>query len=189
VSCATKPPQHSPPQIHTPQPQNPNPNPKPQTQTTPRDALSDQIERLEWAIAHGSEASPGQYQQRQEERRAQLELLRVRRAEVKGKHSVMLRDYHEAFHHVWGRLLKTGYQNSRYAHQVGGCGGVRGVVLESIVGWGGEDWGKGAGGAFLCSRYKRAYAVSLKLASIKMDQSTFTPHRRWTGLRASTPAT
>jgi hypothetical protein len=46
----------------------------------------------------------------------------AQRAEVKSKHSRLLREYHESFHHVWGRLLKTGYQNSRYAHQVGEAG-------------------------------------------------------------------
>lgn len=40
--------------------------------------------------------------------------------QVKQKHSAKLRAYHQTFHPVWGRLLKTGYQNSRYAHQVGG---------------------------------------------------------------------
>lgn len=28
------------------------------------------------------------------------------------------RVHHEAFHPVWGQLLKTGYQNSRYGHQI-----------------------------------------------------------------------
>eukprot|EP00899_Mesostigma_viride_P025631 jgi/Mesvir1/6252/Mv00971-RA.1 len=27
-------------------------------------------------------------------------------------------DYHQKFHPVWGQLLKTGYQNSRFAHQL-----------------------------------------------------------------------
>ncbi len=30
----------------------------------------------------------------------------------------MLQEHHERFHKVWGQLLKTGYQNSRFAHQV-----------------------------------------------------------------------
>ncbi|KAI8472984.1 MAG: purine 5'-nucleotidase [Monoraphidium minutum] len=112
-----------------------------------RDALADQIERLEWQVAHGgphrledrlpgpdggshgdasSSGSSSSSQQQgggggeggQAARRAALESLRQRRAEVKGRHSALLRSYHESFHPVWGRLLKTGYQNSRYAHQM-----------------------------------------------------------------------
>lgn len=26
--------------------------------------------------------------------------------------------HHESFHPIWGQLLKTGYQNSRYGHQI-----------------------------------------------------------------------
>lgn len=40
-------------------------------------------------------------------------------AQVRESHRVMLADHHESFHSTWGQLLKTGYQNSRFAHQVG----------------------------------------------------------------------
>lgn len=83
-----------------------------------RDDLSDQVERLEWAIAKSAEQQPPEPPHKQEERRAALELLRQRRSEVKRQHSETLRAYHEQFHPVWGRLLKTGYQNSRYSHQI-----------------------------------------------------------------------
>jgi hypothetical protein len=138
--------------VHPPSPHN-----------KPRDNLADEIERLEWAIAHGPAAAPGERGAWQAERRAAVEALRARRQEAKERHSGMLvggmgwsvsccmharalkpgaaksqqlhnpprpthqppprpgppsqRAYHEAFHPVWGRLLKTGYQNSRYAHQ------------------------------------------------------------------------
>ena len=39
-------------------------------------------------------------------------------AQVREKHRALLAEHHERFHHVWGQLLKTGYQNSRFAHQV-----------------------------------------------------------------------
>jgi hypothetical protein len=42
-----------------------------------RDELSDQIERLDWAIANGAGDAPHQAAARHEERRAKLELLRV----------------------------------------------------------------------------------------------------------------
>jgi hypothetical protein len=37
---------------------------------------------------------------------------------VRERHRKLLADHHERFHKVWGQLLKTGYQNSRFAHQV-----------------------------------------------------------------------
>ncbi|GBF93676.1 hypothetical protein Rsub_06779 [Raphidocelis subcapitata] len=83
-----------------------------------RDDLADEVERLEWALANGPPAPPAELEQRRAEGRAAVEALRARRQEVKERHSSMLRAYHEAFHPVWGRLLKTGYQNSRYAHQM-----------------------------------------------------------------------
>ena len=39
-------------------------------------------------------------------------------AQVREKHRALLAEHHARFHHVWGQLLKTGYQNSRFAHQV-----------------------------------------------------------------------
>ena len=38
--------------------------------------------------------------------------------QVREQHMQQLKEHHEAFHEVWGQLLKTGYQNSRFAHQV-----------------------------------------------------------------------
>jgi 5'-nucleotidase len=38
--------------------------------------------------------------------------------EVRDKHRQRTREYHEKFHYVWGALLKSGCQNSRFAHQV-----------------------------------------------------------------------
>lgn len=52
------------------------------------------------------------------ELRARIEELRARRAALKGRHSEKLRGYHEAFHSTWGRLLKTGHQNSLYGHLI-----------------------------------------------------------------------
>ncbi len=44
--------------------------------------------------------------------------LRQQRDEVREKHRRLLQAHHERFHKVWGQLMKTGYQNSRFAHQV-----------------------------------------------------------------------
>ncbi|KAK9829767.1 hypothetical protein WJX72_007769 [[Myrmecia] bisecta] len=44
--------------------------------------------------------------------------LKQQRDEVREKHRSLLKAHHERFHRVWGQILKTGYQNSRFAHQV-----------------------------------------------------------------------
>lgn len=38
--------------------------------------------------------------------------------QVQQQHRQLLHQHHQRFHAVWGQLLKTGYQNSRFAHQV-----------------------------------------------------------------------
>jgi hypothetical protein len=47
-----------------------------------------------------------------------LASLVAQRDAAREKHRSLLRAHHARFHAVWGRLLKTGYQNSRYAHQI-----------------------------------------------------------------------
>ena len=44
--------------------------------------------------------------------------LREQRDALRARHRSLLKSHHEQFHPVWGQLLKTGYQNSRYAHQM-----------------------------------------------------------------------
>lgn len=44
--------------------------------------------------------------------------------QVRESHRAMLADHHACFHSTWGQLLKTGYQNSRFAHQVSPVGCV-----------------------------------------------------------------
>jgi hypothetical protein len=104
-----------------------------------RDALEDQIQRLEWAVAHGEGAAGlggggggggGEHHQgdagdstpppaaEEEDYPALIANLKAQRDAVRAKHRALLRAHHERFHAVWGRLLKTGYQNSRFAHQV-----------------------------------------------------------------------
>lgn len=93
-----------------------------------RDALEDQIQRLEWALEHGSPTggtstmtgdddgggAPGD----RGPAGAIIDSLKLQRDEVRAKHRALLKQHHERFHAIWGRLLKAGYQNSRYAHQV-----------------------------------------------------------------------
>ncbi|WIA37291.1 hypothetical protein OEZ86_014231 [Tetradesmus obliquus] len=78
-----------------------------------RSDLDTQIQRLEWAFKQ-REIPPEALLQNQE----QLALLRAEREAVKDRHSRLLLEHHQAFHPIWGQLLKTGYQNSRYGHQI-----------------------------------------------------------------------
>jgi hypothetical protein len=84
-----------------------------------RDALEDQIQRLEWARAHGAAAS-GSDDEGDSDASCEsvLASLVAQRDAAREKHRSLLRAHHARFHAVWGRLLKTGYQNSRYAHQI-----------------------------------------------------------------------
>eukprot|EP00850_Spirogloea_muscicola_P001297 SM000005S17094 [mRNA] locus=s5:81919:86587:+ [translate_table: standard] len=78
-----------------------------------RDALDDSIQRLEWAI---------KLEDSTEESRAEfihdIKNLQVQRDAVRELHRRAQQDCHQMFHRVWGQLMKTGYQNSRFAHQV-----------------------------------------------------------------------
>lgn len=48
---------------------------------------------------------------------ARIEALRRERDAIRQEHRDGLREYHGSFHNVWGQLMKTGYQNSRFANQ------------------------------------------------------------------------
>ncbi|KAI7734889.1 hypothetical protein M8C21_003976 [Ambrosia artemisiifolia] len=49
---------------------------------------------------------------------AKLELLEGYRSRVRAAHQEAQRSFHQQFHPVWGQLMKAGYQNSRFAHQM-----------------------------------------------------------------------
>lgn len=42
----------------------------------------------------------------------------MQREGLRERHRALLKAHHDQFHPVWGQLMKTGYQNSRYAHQI-----------------------------------------------------------------------
>ena len=46
-------------------------------------------------------------------------MLSQERDELREQHRESLKAFHTSFHPVWGQLMKTGYQSSRFAHQVG----------------------------------------------------------------------
>lgn len=78
-----------------------------------RDGLDDQIQRLEWQMKHMKEQLSSSCSLTSE-----LERLRSERNSLREEHSALLKRYHESFHSVWGQLMKTGHQNSRFAGQV-----------------------------------------------------------------------
>lgn len=149
-----------------------------------RDALEDEIQRLEWALAHGTPggggvesvapSTPEAAKAAQQHGgngngsaggaaagggagaaqgvQGRIKALERERDEIRQLHRQLLRDYHSSFHHVrapislgaegleaavlayaslsvltwnlspfplqvWGQLMKTGYQNSRFANQ------------------------------------------------------------------------
>ncbi|KAG9147085.1 hypothetical protein Leryth_005319 [Lithospermum erythrorhizon] len=49
---------------------------------------------------------------------SELDKLQLKLEEVRLSHQQGQREMHQKFHHVWGQLMKTGHQNSRFAHQV-----------------------------------------------------------------------
>ncbi|KAL6757409.1 purine 5'-nucleotidase [Haematococcus lacustris] len=82
-----------------------------------RGQLEDQIQRFEWALQQQG-PNGDQDSQAYEKSAAMLQGLKERRASLKRMHSEQLRHLHHRHHPIWGQILKTGYQNSRFAHQV-----------------------------------------------------------------------
>ncbi|GAB4817277.1 hypothetical protein N2152v2_004323 [Parachlorella kessleri] len=85
-----------------------------------RDASDDQIQRLEWGLSHRPLLESGATDS-SDDPAAFAELLanlKEQRDKLRTRHRALLKEHHETFHKVWGQLMKTGYQNSRYAHQI-----------------------------------------------------------------------
>jgi len=79
-----------------------------------RDTLDDQLQRLEWNLQHSEQMSPESRQEIQD----MIVDLREERDHYKHRHETGMREYHQRFHPVWGSLMHTGYQNSRFANQI-----------------------------------------------------------------------
>ncbi|CAI9786585.1 unnamed protein product [Fraxinus pennsylvanica] len=78
-----------------------------------RDHIEDKIHHLKWSIRFDDVHADND-----EELTAELDKLKSRSEKVRFNHQQAQRECHRMFHKVWGQLLKTGYQNSRFAHQV-----------------------------------------------------------------------
>lgn len=80
---------------------------------TERDLVEDKIHHLKWSLKF--EVINGDERQKL---LSELDKLESLREQVRLSHQHAQRELHQKFHKVWGQLMKTGYQNSRFAHQV-----------------------------------------------------------------------
>ncbi|XP_076937577.1 uncharacterized protein LOC143605301, partial [Bidens hawaiensis] len=78
-----------------------------------REKIEDEIHHFKWSLEH-EEMDAGERKLLTEK----LDVLEVQRTRARAAHQESERTYHRKFHPVWGLLMKTGYQNSRFAHQV-----------------------------------------------------------------------
>jgi hypothetical protein len=76
-------------------------------------ALEGALQRLEWTF---------QFDDCTKDERERLSndinSLQTERNNVRELHRQFQREFHHRFHKIWGQLMKTGYQNSRFSHQV-----------------------------------------------------------------------
>lgn len=84
-----------------------------------REALEDQLERINrLPAADRAPLLPATSTSQQPPQQSNQEDLQQQQRDVRESHSKLLEEHHQRFHKVWGQLMKTGYQNSRFAHQV-----------------------------------------------------------------------
>ncbi|XP_050267463.1 uncharacterized protein LOC126712244 isoform X1 [Quercus robur] len=77
-----------------------------------RDHIEDKIHRLKWSLKFEDVNVD------EKKISSELDELESQREQVRLTHQQSQRECHQKFHKVWGQLMKTGYQNSRFAHQV-----------------------------------------------------------------------
>uniref|UniRef100_A0A453LX41 Uncharacterized protein n=1 Tax=Aegilops tauschii subsp. strangulata TaxID=200361 RepID=A0A453LX41_AEGTS len=77
-----------------------------------RDSVEDTIHRLEWSLQFEdlTENEKGKLLSEHDNLLQKLKGIRCLLRDAQMQH-------HQKFHKVWGQLMKTGYQNSRFAHQ------------------------------------------------------------------------
>ncbi|OIT21396.1 PREDICTED: 5'-nucleotidase domain-containing protein 4 isoform X1 [Nicotiana attenuata] len=78
-----------------------------------RDHIEDEIHHLKWSLKSEDTDDTSK-----EKMLSELDKLKSQSEEVRLSHQQAQRECHQKFHNVWGQLMKTGYQNSRFAHQV-----------------------------------------------------------------------
>ncbi|KAM1285079.1 hypothetical protein ACFX2I_027897 [Malus domestica] len=78
-----------------------------------RDLIEDKIHHLKWSLKY-DDFSIVEKQKLSSECNA----LEFQRDQVRFTHQQAQRECHQMFHKSWGQLMKTGYHNSHFAHQV-----------------------------------------------------------------------
>ncbi|KAM5564890.1 hypothetical protein ABKV19_019106 [Rosa sericea] len=78
-----------------------------------RDLIEDKMHHLKWSLKFEDISAEGKQQLSSE-----YKALESQRDQVRFSHQDAQRKCHQKFHKTWGQLMKTGYQNSRFAHQV-----------------------------------------------------------------------
>ncbi|PKA47490.1 hypothetical protein AXF42_Ash020660 [Apostasia shenzhenica] len=78
-----------------------------------RALVEDQIHHLSWSLKFED-----LYDHQKQKLSTQLKDFESQRDIVRHHHQQMQREFHQEFHKIWGQLMKTGFQNSRFAHQV-----------------------------------------------------------------------
>ncbi|XP_042459288.1 5'-nucleotidase domain-containing protein 4-like isoform X1 [Zingiber officinale] len=77
------------------------------------DLIEDKIHHLKWSLKFDIFDA-----NRKQCLSNELDKLEIQREKVRRLHQDAQREFHQKFHKVWGQLMKTGYQNSRFSHQV-----------------------------------------------------------------------
>ncbi|XP_071723965.1 uncharacterized protein [Rutidosis leptorrhynchoides] len=78
-----------------------------------RDIIEDEIQHLKWSIKFDELKDDSI-----SKHTSIIDQLECKRDKARNAHQLAQRECHQKFHKVWGQLMKTGYQNSRFAHQV-----------------------------------------------------------------------
>ncbi|WVZ20233.1 hypothetical protein V8G54_007555 [Vigna mungo] len=78
-----------------------------------RDRIEDEIHHLKWSLKFKNPDADSK-----QKLSSELDTLELERERVRLRHQEAQRKLHQRFHEPWGQLMKTGYQNSRFAHQV-----------------------------------------------------------------------
>ncbi|KAK7409968.1 hypothetical protein VNO78_00411 [Psophocarpus tetragonolobus] len=78
-----------------------------------RDRIEDEIHHLKWSLRFKNPDADSK-----QKLSLELDKLEFERERVRLSHQEAQKKLHQRFHEPWGQLMKTGYQNSRFAHQV-----------------------------------------------------------------------
>ena len=84
-----------------------------------RDTLQDKMQRIRWLIQTSERDGGNLSDSDREDIDKEYLALEKEYLALRDEHDKTLAGFHTKFHSIWGQLLKTGYQNSRFANQIG----------------------------------------------------------------------